>query len=135
MRYYSNLTQAGLLRGRRGVLHQTSQFKWKRSRKAQIMARAIQLGDDPAIEELPEAEEVEVIEEEVAAVSADIDPTYDEEDTVSGVGLPASGIYTNDSDEEYLTTAIFAPIGASQKKEPEKTYLQLPTGKRVIILD
>ncbi len=105
------------------------------------MARAIQLGDDPVIEELPEAEEVvfdgvefDEYEEEVAAVSADIDPTYDEEDTVSGVGLPVSGIYTNDSDE-YWSTAIFAPIGASQKKEPEKTYLQLPTGKRVIILD
>ena len=95
------------------------------------MARAIQLGDDPVIEELPEAEEVEVIEEEVAAVSADIDP-YDDE-LVSAVEY-SGGVY--------LTSAIGAPIFSPfygnhgrKEKEPEKTYLQLPKGKRVITLD
>jgi len=117
------------------------------------MTRFILLGDDPVIEELPEAEEVEVIEEDVAAVSADIDPNmaeFDDEILLSGVGY-------NDNDGTVLAPMIVSAVtydefyvgdatsevspystmyGSQQeKKEPEKTYLQLPQGKRIIILD
>ncbi len=112
------------------------------------MARAIRLGDDPVIEELPEAEEVEVIEEEVAAVSADIDFNMDYDDVSAEVlvdgrsrGVMMVSAVTYDQFYAGDATSAVSPYSAilgsqqEKKKEPEKTYLQLPKGKRIIILD
>ena len=92
------------------------------------MARAIQL-------EKPE-------ETEVAAVSADIDPNTDYDDydgeMVSGVTpdettYAISGISYSSFTAEYS----YSPFGnhGRKEKDPEKTYLQQLTGKRIIILD
>ncbi len=104
------------------------------------MARAIQLEKPPIIEELPEAKEVE--ETEVAAVSADIefDVEYGEE-FVSGIGyndndgtVAVSGVEIAYESFTAVSAPIFSPF-YEKKEEPEKTYLQQLTGKRIIILD
>ena len=103
------------------------------------MARAIQLEKPPIIEELPEAEEVEVVEEEVAAVSADIDYDNEEGDILVSAGpdytMMVSGVEIAYGSPAIVESApIFSPF-YEKKEEPEKTYLLLPQGKRIIILD
>ncbi len=85
------------------------------------MARAIQLEKPPIIEELPEAEEVE--ETEIAAVSA----------VLSGISY-GNEVYVTSAEYRHFVTPNYIPL-MTKEKEPEKTYLQLPKGKRVIILD
>ncbi len=114
------------------------------------MARYVQLGGHPPImKELPEAEEpvfdgveFDEFEEEVAAVSADIDFNMDYDDVSAEVLVDgrSRGVMMVSAVTYDATSAVSpysAILGSQQekKKEPEKTYLQLPQGKRIIILD
>ncbi len=87
------------------------------------MARAIQLEKPSIIEELPEAEEE--IETEVAAVSADIEDLYLK---------PGAYVIDAGTDLGTMPSGVQFDIDG-REKEPEKTFLPLPQGKRIIILD
>ena len=101
------------------------------------MARAIQFEKPPIIEELPEAEEVE--ETEVAAVSADIEPRTVTQDLVFFNEQTLASRENLTLDNYTLISAVtydqFSHESVEEKKEPEKTFLPLPQGKRIIILD
>ncbi len=101
------------------------------------MARAIQLEKLPIIQELPEAEEVE--ETEVAAVSADIEPRTVTQDLAFFDEQTRSSRENLALDNYIMVSAVtydqFSHDSVEEKKEPEKTFLPLPQGKRIIILD
>jgi hypothetical protein len=107
------------------------------------MVRAIQLDDTPFIaEELPEAEEVEE-EVEVAATaeSLEVDNNVGDDFLVSAAGgdigvIVASGVYFEMSSISVSFDSDEIIWQEDEKpKEPEKTFLLQPSGRRIILIE